>query len=49
MEEKIKEIIRNIVREMMTYEELGEITTTANISIPSIPFAFKKTDYPNTM
>lgn len=44
MEDKLREIIRNIVREMMTADELEEITTTANVATPSVPHAFKKTD-----
>src|SRR6056300_12108 len=48
MEDKIREIIRNIVREMMTQDELEEITTTASVATPSVPHAFKKTDGTDT-
>jgi len=44
MEDRLKEVIRNIVREMMTQDELEEMTTTANVATPSVPHAFKKTD-----
>jgi hypothetical protein len=44
MEDRLKEAIRNIVREMMTQDELDEITTTASVATPSVPHAFKKTD-----
>ena len=44
MEDKLREIIRNIVREMMIQDELEEITTTNSVATPSVPFAFKKTD-----
>jgi hypothetical protein len=44
MEDRLKEAIRNIVREMMTQDELEEITTTASVATPSVPHAFKKTD-----
>jgi len=44
VEDKLREIIRNIVREMMVHDELEEITTTNSVATPSVPFAFKKTD-----
>jgi hypothetical protein len=44
MEDKLREVIRNIVREMMTQDELEEITTSSSVATPSVPFAFKKTD-----
>jgi len=44
MEERFKEIIRNIVREMMTQDEIDESTTTASVDGYNTPNAFKKTD-----
>lgn len=44
MEEKLRELIRNMVKEMLTQDELEEITTTASVATPSVPHAFKKTD-----
>ena len=44
MEEKLRELIRNMVREMMTQDDLDEITTTASVATPSVPHAFKDTD-----
>ena len=44
MEDRIKEIIRNIVREMMTQDDLDEVTTTGDVGGYNTPNAFKKTD-----